>query len=162
MKYINFFYLPLMILLTGCANQSFKAEEPTDYKDNAKYGFGSLIKGKDPVFNKYLKGNSSEAKEQNMSIKSTGNSDDKLWNATIVALKDFPISFMDKKRGIVETEKVKVEQFDNTNSCSYIIKVKLLNKKDFLVNVISNEDSAMRLRKHEEIIKSKIQNELAK
>ncbi len=80
----------------------------------------------------------------------------------IVALKDFPISFMDKKNGILETEKVKVSQFDNTGSCSYIIRVKLLSQKDFTVNISSPEDSSIRLKKHEEIIREKIKKEISK
>ncbi len=69
---------------------------------------------------------------------------------------------MDEKNGTLETEKVNVPQFDNTGSCSYVIKVKLLNQKDFTVIVSSNEDSSVRLRKHEDIIREKIRTELNK
>lgn len=157
--------ITLLACLSGCANQNFKAEEPVDYRDNAKYGFGSLIKDKDSVLRKYFTSNkTSETQGNNISVESVSlsNSENKLWNAVIIALKDFPICFMDKKNGTLETEKVKVPQFDNTGSCSYIIKVKLLNQKDFTVIVSSNEDSNVRLRKHEEIIREKIKTELNK
>ncbi len=160
----NLIQITLLACLAGCSNQTFKAEESVDYKDNSKYGFGSLIKDKDSVLRKYFTSNeSSEAKTNGISVENaTSNSENKLWNAVIVALKDFPISFMDKKNGILETEKVKVSQFDNTGSCSYIIRVKLLSQKDFTVNISSPEDSSIRLKKHEEIIREKIKKEISK
>lgn len=161
----NLIQIALLVCLTGCSNQNFKAEEPIDYKDNARYGFGSLIKDKDSVLRKYFTSNESQnVKTNDISVESatSNNSENKLWNAVIVALKEFPINFMDKKNGVLETEKVKVSQFDNTGSCSYIIRVKLLNQKDFTVNISSPEDSSIRLKKHEEIIREKIKKELKK
>lgn len=161
----NLIQITLLAFLSGCSSQNFKAEESVDYKDNSKYGFGSLIKDKDSVLRKYFTSNENQnVKTNDISVESaiSNNSENKLWNAVIVGLKDFPISFMDKKNGILETEKVKVPQFDNTGSCSYVIRVKLLNQKDFTVNISSPEDSSIRLRKHEEIIKEKIRKELRK
>ncbi len=160
----NLIQITLLAFLSGCSSQNFKAEESVDYKDNSKYGFGSLIKDKDSVLRKYFTSNENpESKTNDISVENvTSNSENKLWNAVIVGLKDFPISFMDKKNGILETEKVKVSQFDNTGSCSYIIRVKLLNQNDFTVNISSLEDSSIRLKKHEEIIKEKIRKELRK
>lgn len=154
--------LSLMVFLSGCANQNFKAEEPIDYKDNAKYGFGSLIKDKDSVFKKYFSKSSDEKEKISIEkVKSDSKSDD-LWTAAIVALKDFPIEFMDKKSGKIETEKVKIKEFDNTGSCTYKITVTVLNDKDINVIVDSTEDSKLRLKKHSEILKSKILSEYKK
>lgn len=157
----NLIQVILLLCLSGCSSEKFKVEEAIDYKDNAKYGFGSLIKDKDSALRKYLK---SDNQENNISVETmySNNAENKLWNAVIVALKDFPINFMDKKNGVLETEKVKVSQFDNTGSCTYVIRVKLLNQKDFTVNISSTEDSNTRLKKHEEIIKEKIRKEINK
>ena len=159
-------FISLMTFLSGCANQNFKAEEPIDYKDNSKYGFGSLVKDKDSALRKYFSKNSDEniEKKEDIAIekvKSNSKKDD-LWTATIVALRDFPIEFMDKKSGKIETEKVKVGQFDNTSSCTYKIIVSVLNDKNLSINIISAEDSKLRLKKHCEILKSKILSEYNK
>lgn len=165
MKFAKSFVLIFSLaVLAGCNNQSFKAEAPEDYKDNAKYGFGSLIKDKDSVLRKYFVPNESNSNQpENIGVeKDSCDKENKQWNSAVVALKDFPIAFMDKKNGVLETEKVKIHQFDNTGTCSYVVKVKLLNKNNFAVTVMSNEDSAARLRKHEDFIKAKITAEFNK
>ncbi len=145
-----------MFLLSGCANQQFKAEEPVDYKDNARYGFGSLIKDENSVLNKYFNKSNTSSNELAVEKVSANSPKDKLWNAAIVALKDFPIEFMDKKSGRVETGAAKVRLFDNTETCSYTVSVMLRGSSDVDVVVRSAEDSAARLKKHAERVKSKI------
>lgn len=145
-----------MFLLSGCANQQFKAEEPVDYKDNARYGFGSLIKGENSVLNKYFNKSNTSSNELAVKKVSANSPKDKLWNAAIVALKDFPIEFMDKKSGRIETGAAKVRLFDNTETCSYTVSVMLRGSSDVDVVVRSAEDSAARLKKHAERVKSKI------
>lgn len=148
--------LSLAILMSGCADQSFKAEEPVDYKDSAKYGFGSLVKGENSAFNKYF--NKKNASDDGIAVEkvSASNPKDKLWNSAIVVLKDFPIEFMDKKSGRLETEKVKVKLFDSTETCSYKISVRIVEANNINVVVTSVEDSSIRLKKHAETIKSRI------
>ncbi len=148
-----------MFLLSGCANQQFKAEEPVDYKDNARYGFGSLIKGENSVLNKYFNKSNTSSNELAVEKVSANSPKDKLWNAAIVALKDFPIEFMDKKSGRIETGAAKVKLFDNTETCSYTVNVTLRGSSDVDVVVRSAEDSAVRLMKHVETVKSKILEE---
>ena len=150
------------ILLSGCANQEFKADEPVDYKDNARYGFGSLVKGENSAFKKYFDNKKSTDNELSVEKISTNNPKDKLWNSAIVTLRDFPIESMDKKCGTIETERVKVKLFDNTETCTYKIRVTLRSASDVSVVVTSSEDSSVRLQKHAETIKSKILEEYKK
>lgn len=142
-------------LLAGCANQTFKADEPVDYKDQVKFGYGSLVKDKDSALRKYF-GKASEESEVAVEKVSTNSNKDNLWDATLATLKDFPIEFMDKKSGKIETDRVKVNMFDNTGTCTYKIFVTVKNDSDIDVVVTSNEDSNIRLKKHAETIKSKI------
>ena len=154
-----------VVLLSGCANQEFKADEPVDYKDNARYGFGSLIKSKDAPLRKYFDSKDKKDTSGNefaVEKVSANNPKDKLWNSTIIALKDFPIDFMDKKAGKLETGMVKVKLFDSTETCAYKIVVQLKGEGNVDVVVTSHEDSAIRLKKHAETIKSKILEEYKK
>ncbi len=154
--------LPLAILMSGCADQSFEAKEPVDYKDSAKYGFGSLVKGENSAFNKYF--NNKNASDDGIAVDkvSASSPKDKLWNSTIAVLKEFPIEFMDKKSGRLETEKVKVKLFDSTETCSYKINVRISEADTISVVVTSVEDSSIRLKKHAETIKSRILAEYKK
>jgi hypothetical protein len=153
-----------LILFIACisyAKADFKADAPVYYKDKAKYSFGSLIKGKNSVLKKYLDKKSNDSNEEKDGIKVEKiekkiSKKEKLWNAAIEVLKDFPIEFMDKKHWKIETEKVKVNQFDNTGECSYKITVAILNDKDITITVTSDEDSKLRLKKHEETIRNKV------
>lgn len=154
-----FYIFPAVLLLPGCANQRFKAEEPVDYEDRARYGFGSLIKGENSVLNKYLNKSNISTNELAVEKVSASNPKDKLWNAAIVALKDFPIEFMDKKSGRIETGAAKVKLFDNTETCSYTVNVMLRDTSSINVVVRSAEDSVVRLKKHAETIKTKILEE---
>ncbi|MBR1479478.1 MAG: hypothetical protein IJ599_01070 [Alphaproteobacteria bacterium] len=150
------------LFLVGCADQNFKAEEPVDYKDNAKYGFGSLIKDKNSVLRKYF--SKEEAQDKTISVEKVASASkcDGIWSASMSALKDFPIEFMDKKSGRIETETVKVLQFDSTETCSYKVFVKVLNDRDVSVVVASNEDAPLRLKKHAELLRSQILDSLKK
>ena len=163
MKLTNFMILSSLVIITsGCANKELKADEPVDYKDEVRYGFGSLIKDKDSVLTKYFgKDNSSENKlcVENVSPNSAS---DKLWNSITKTLEDFPIDFMDKKSGRIETGNVKVKLFDNTGTCSYKILVTMHGPNDVNVIVKSSEDSTTRLQKHSETIRTKILENLRK
>ena len=149
-------------LVSGCSNQNFKADEPVDYRDNARYGFGSLIKGERAPLKKYLDKKDISGNEIVVEKVAANNPKDKLWNSTIIALKDFPIDFMDKKVGKLETGMVKVKLFDSTETCTYKIVVQLRGEASVDVVVTSHEDSAVRLKKHAETIKSKILEEYRK
>ena len=146
-------------LVSGCSNTNFKAEEPVDYKDNARYGFGSLIKGEGAPLKKYIEKKDTSSNEIVAEKVATNNPKDKLWNSTIIALKDFPIDFMDKTAGKIETGLVKVKLFDSTETCAYRIVIQLKGEGNVDVTVTSQEDSAIRLKKHAETIKSKILEE---
>lgn len=147
-----------IVFLSGCANQNFKADEPVDYKDQNRYGFGSLIKNKDSVLRKYFGSNNSEDPDKIVVEKpaSCSSAKDSLWDRVILSLRNFPIEFMDKKSGRIETEKVKIKQFDNTESCLYKIIITVLNDKDIDVIISSSEDSDFRLKKHAETLKKQI------
>ena len=150
------------ILVSGCSNENFKAEEPVDYKDDARYGFGSLIRGERAPLKKYLDKKDTFSNEIVVEKVSANTPKDKLWSSAIVALKDFPIEFMDKKTGKIETDMVKVKLFDSTETCAYKIVVQLKGEGNVDVTVASQEDSAVRLKKHAETIKSKILEEYKK
>lgn len=149
------YFASIALFVSGCANQNFKADEPIDYKEQAKIGYGSLIKDKDSVLRKYF-GKDSAKDEITVEKVSTNSKIENLWNSALIALKDFPIEFMDKKSGKIETEKVKVKAFDNTETCTYKIFVTIKNESEVNVVVTSSEDSSVRLQKHAETIKSKI------
>jgi hypothetical protein len=149
-----------------CSIQAeFEAKAPTDYKEEAKNSFGSLIKGdrKNIVFgerfssdaDKKLQSNNADDIKTEKATKDLSKKDE-FWRAVLFVLKDFPISFMDKKTWKIETENVKIEQFDSTGTCNYKVRVLILSNKDIEVKVFSDEDSQIRLKKHAEVIKSKI------
>ena len=154
--------LSLVIFMSGCANQEFKAEAPEYYRDNARYSFGSLIKGENASLKKYF-GKSDEVNNELAVEKvSAKNPKDKLWNSAVIALKDFQIEFMDKKTGRITTGNAKVKAFDSTETCLYKIDVTLRSQNDVNVVVTSNEDSSIRLKKHADVIKARILEELKK
>ncbi|MDR2666548.1 MAG: hypothetical protein LBB34_00295 [Holosporales bacterium] len=152
----------LSVILTCSLQAEFEARAPVDYKEEAKNSFGSLIKGngKKIIFGESSSGAIDEKSfgEDIKAKKATQHlsEKDKIWSATLVVLKDFPISFMDKKTGKVETEKVQVEQFDGTGTCFYKIIVIVSSNGTVTVTVLSDEDSRARLESHGEAIKSKI------
>lgn len=150
------FFACIALLTTGCTNQKFKTEEPVDYKDNAKFGFGSLIKGEDATLRKYFLKNSTKENELTVEKVRADSSRDHIWNSALAILQDFPLEFMDKQSGKIETEKVRVKMFDTTETCTYKIRIKIINEKDVDVVVSSDEDSKPRLKKHAETIRSKI------
>ena len=154
--------LSLTIFMSGCANQEFKAEAPEDYKDNARYGFGSLIKGENASLKKYFGKGNTQTNELAVEKVSSSNPKDKLWNSAIIALKDFQIESMDKRTGRITTEKARVKAFDSTETCLYKIDVTLRSTNDIDVVVTSSEDSMVRLKKHADVIKSRILEEYKK
>ncbi|MBQ2177033.1 MAG: hypothetical protein II453_18940 [Alphaproteobacteria bacterium] len=155
--------LSLITFVSGCANQEFKADVPEDYKDHARYGFGSLIKGENSSLKKYFgKSNTSDNDLAVEKVYTSNNPQDKLWNSAIIALKDFQIEFMDKRHGRITTSKAKVKAFDSTETCLYKIDVTLRSANDINVVVTSAEDSAVRLKKHADVIKSRILEEYKK
>lgn len=156
------FLLSLATFVSGCANQEFKAEAPEDYKDNAKYGFGSLIKGENSSLKKYFGKGSTADNELAVEKLAEQNPKDRLWNSVVVTLRDFPIEFMDKRAGRISTGQAKVKLFDNTETCTYKIDITLRNASNLNVVVTSNEDSPIRLKKHAETIKAKILQEYKK
>lgn len=153
-KWYSLWFIP--ILMTGCSDKNLEAGEPIDYKDELRNSYGSLIKDKDSVLRTYFSKSSDKGKAGLIQRASGSTSKDKMWNAVFDALSEFPIEFMDKKSGKIETEKVKIQDFDNTGSCMYKISVTIHNEKDIDVVVTSPEDSDVRLKKHAETIKSKI------
>ncbi len=154
--------LSLATFISGCTNQEFKAEVPEDYKDNARYGFGSLIKGENASLKKYFGRINASNNDLAVEKLSTANQKDKLWNSAVTVLKDFQIEFMDKKTGRITTGEAKVKAFDSTETCLYKVDVTLRSTTDINVVVISNEDSWVRLKKHAGTIKSKILEEYRK
>ncbi|MDR0942405.1 MAG: hypothetical protein LBM19_02185 [Holosporales bacterium] len=161
MKILKALALLPVVFITYATADDFKAEAPKDYKDKAKYGFGSLIKGKNAALRKYFDKKSDASSEEKNEIKAEKTTKEvskkeKLWHASLETLRDFPLELMDKKRWKIETEKVKVNQFDNTGECSYKIVITITSDTDVDVKATSNEDSKIRLKKHEETIKNKI------
>ncbi len=150
-----------LLSLAGCSENSVNNSVPEDYKDNNRYGFGSLIKGKNAVLKKYF----SEKESGNFNIeKSTevNSEKDKVWTSAISVLKEFPFELMDKNNGVLETEYVKIKQFDSTNTCSYKIKIKIDNTGKYTVNILSRNDSGARLKSHEQTISDLIKKEISK
>ena len=146
----------LAIISSGCTNKELRADTPEDYKDNVRYGFGSIIKNKDSVLTKYFGDDNSSENKLSVENVSATSPKDKLWSSTIKTLENFPIDFMEKKSGRIETGKVKVKLFDNTETCSYKILVTMRGSNDVDVIVHSLEDSVPRLKKHAETIRAKI------
>ena len=136
------------LLVAGCADRNLKADAPEDYKDQVKFGYGSLIKDKDSVLRKYFDKSSKESEISAEKVSASSRKDG-MWNSVIVALKDFPIEFMDKKSGRIETESVKVKFFDSTESCTYKISVTVLSETNVDVVVTSAEDSSIRLKNNQ-------------
>jgi hypothetical protein len=81
---------------------------------------------------------------------------DKLFDAALKVLGDFPLDIVDRSQGKIETVFMKVNDFDNTNTCTYKISIIIRNSKDLSVSVSSKEDSQARVRKHEEALKKRI------
>lgn len=165
---MNFKYITLLLpilALSACNNGNFKADAPVDPDDKQKYDFGSVIKDKDAVLSKVFNKNSSEHKEKKLDNElkvekkidvSKASKKDKLWIAATDLLKDFPLESADKKLGKIETGEAKVDYFDNTGSCLYKVSIKISEHGDVSVKVLSKDDSTVRLKKHEEFLKTKI------
>lgn len=165
---MNFRYITLLLpilALSACNNGNFKADAPVDPDDEQKYGFGSIIKGKEAALSKLFDKNSSEPKDkkpdnelkvENKIDVSKASKKDKLWIAATDVLKNFPLESADKKLGKIETGEAKIDYFDNTGSCLYKVSVKISENGDVSVKVLSKDDSPVRLKKHEEFLKTKI------
>jgi hypothetical protein len=151
-----------------CANASFKADAPKDYKDEARYGFGSLLRGENSVIRKYLNRKPSSADEDSKDTQIEGTKldtepspRDDIWTAAQNELKGFPFELLDKKSWKIETETVKISKFDETGRCSYKITIVILSDTEFSVSVQSAQDSKQRLRCHGEVLKENILKRIA-
>jgi hypothetical protein len=152
------------------------AMAPQDYKKDERERAGSLIKDKDSmlsgVFNRghegadkrREKGDDGEKLETKRSdmlkleVRSpdgaTRSACDKLFDAVLMVLgASFRLDMVNRAAGKVVTCIAKVKDFDNTSTCQYIVSAHVTSHKDLTISIASKEDSATRLRKHEEAVK---------
>lgn len=148
---------------TADNNNIFKADAPEDYRDVNKRNYGSIWPNKKEFFNNL----SSDAKnsKQNTEKKAFKVEDpkqaestkkDKAWKAALKTLESFTLSYANEEPGVIKTNDAYVSEFDSTNSCKYKIIVNISDSGDVTVCVKSAEDSPTRIKKHEELMKTKI------
>ncbi|MDR1488363.1 MAG: hypothetical protein LBI26_01290 [Holosporales bacterium] len=132
---------------------AFKAKAPESREDEVKNNFGSILKKKPEFFlGKIFTTNNVPSNTITETKK------DKAWNAAIAVLRDLSlsISYAYKEPGIIKTDKAQVQEFDNTGSCLYKVTVNISELGDISILIKSEEDSETRIKKHQNIIKSRI------
>ncbi len=125
---------------------SFKAEAPVDSEEERRYGFGSILEN--------LQNEKNLLQVKKIQEKSTKK--EIAWSSTMTIVSIFPIAYLNKESGIIKTEEVYIHEFDNTDSCKYRIVVNISEDGEVSVLVSSTDDSQIRLRKHETLIKNRI------
>ena len=154
-----------LFLVSACLNAfsffSSDLKEPEDYKDVNRYNFGSLWKNKDEDLKKMF-GSKKDSKSTLQKKVECSEEKAKVWKVVMNFLKDYNLEYVDKTSGEIRTERTKIKEFDQTESCEYVISVKINDKGKFFVDVLSDEDSKSRLKKHSLFVKSEIEKLLKK
>ncbi|MDR2074619.1 MAG: MSCRAMM family adhesin SdrC [Holosporales bacterium] len=154
-------FFVLCSLITGVFGETnFKAEAPKDPDDTQKYGFGSIWSGKEAFFKNNF-GKKCKDKDVALNAKQVPTNTemskkDKVWNATLEILKSFSLTYVNKEAGVIKTDESYVHEFDNTDSCKYKVTVNITANGEVSVHITSSDDSQTRIKKHEELLKSRI------
>ncbi|MDR1289048.1 MAG: hypothetical protein LBJ77_01500 [Holosporales bacterium] len=146
------FAIALMLLIPGSsmAKKSYKAGAPVFYKDRNNRAFGSIF---DSKLLKGCRGSDDSAHDSDEDLGVTVPQDtnlnqrERLWNAAFTALKGFSMDEVDKSGPVwlIRTSRSKVDKFDNTGACQYVVTVKIDAQGEVTVEITSVEDSPVRL-----------------
>ncbi|GHT88237.1 hypothetical protein FACS1894113_0240 [Alphaproteobacteria bacterium] len=98
------------------AEAEYKSSAPEDYKDTAKHNFGSLIKDKNSVFNKF-----SNRRDFPQKKKSYSEDFNKTWSAALSVLSSLQLEFVDKSSGKIRSEMTSFSEFDSETDFKYQI-----------------------------------------
>ncbi|MDR1333087.1 MAG: hypothetical protein LBJ69_01640 [Holosporales bacterium] len=123
-----------------CVEQDKPLDVPGDPKDN-KNVEGKAFGGADAIL-KNAFSNAYKKKEQPVAtpVAKTQSGKDKHWRAAMRVMAEYHVAHADKDKGEIRTEKIKIKEFDKTETHSYVITVHVEESK-VTVEVKSETDT---------------------